>query len=461
MNRFFTLIGVGILFVILTSFLKLFQSVTIDMNMPEVIEAGTEITVNVTINKGDVSGFARFEHELPVGFTARSQSSANANFSFQNQKVHLVWFRLPDHDEINISYVITANERLMGSIDMGAQFSFIENNDRRSVNTRSRALAINPSPNISPEDRIDVNDYARIASIEAEARGSGSTVAFRQRPVWMEEERFYLVTLLINRDAARNYSKIEETVPAGFTATNLDSKGGIFEFNNRTQVARIIWQNLPLESYFTVTYRLIPAGGVAAPSVNISGIFAFMIDERTFETEVIERNEVLAGLSRNQLDAILRDVNIRSSEHPSSQLADVPPSDTAVPPSSTIVTPPPTQREQPPTTVSQRPVNNDMFTLRPEQGIYYRVQIAAGHRPVNIPTYFRNHRIEQDVMREDHEGWWKYTIGSLRQYSDARDLRVHVSNTSTINDAFVVAYNDGRRITVQDALMALNQRWVR
>ena len=474
MNRFLLLTGLGILFVIITSFLRIFQSVTVSVSVPDVIEAGTEITVNVTINKGNVTGFGRFEQQIPSGFTVKSGNSANAIFNFQDQKLQLVWIGLPAHDEINISYVITANERLKGDVSLGGEFYFIENNGPRMASAGSNNLSITPSPRVSLENQIDVNDFARIASIESEALGSGSTIAFRQRPVWIEDERFYLVTLLINRDAARSYAKIEETIPDGFTAVNLDSKGGIFQFRN--QQAVINWQNLPLESYFTISYRLIPNDGQQSPT-NISGTFAFMITDRTFEIEIIERSEALAGMSRTQVDALLRDVNVRASA-PSQFIAsnNTPTSpsqngnqpnniannnqtqrpSTVQPPSSpTNVQPSPPNRQQ------VAPPNNERFRLQPQEGIYYRVQIAAGRNPVNVPVYFRGHRVTQDVMWENHEGWFKYTVGPLSQYRDARDLRVNINNTTNIEDPFVVAYNDGRRITVQDALMALNQTWVK
>ena len=463
MNRFYKLIFTGVLFIIFTSFFWIFQTgVTISMDAPDTIEAGTEVTVNVTINKGRVSGHARYQQELPAGFTARSDNSAHAIFSFQDQKVTLMWVGLPSQDEIKFSYKIIADERLTGSIDLDGTFGYIDNNDRHYANVRPKMVAINPSPNVSPEMRVDVNDFAIRASMAAAAVESGQTVAFRQQPVWMEEDRVYLVTLLINKDAARKYAKIEETVPAGFTATNLDSKGGIFTFRN--QVASIIWMDLPLEPYFTVTYILIPQdGAVAASAINISGLFTFIISERTFESAIIERSETLASLDREQLNRILSGATIHSSEQrpltadsqtsaPSTPTTVTPSTSTTVTPSTPTTVPPST-----PTTV----LPSRSYILSPEEGIYYRVQIAAGHRPVNVPQYFRNYRLQYDVMREDHEGWFKYTVGSFAEYKDARDYRVHTSNTTTINDAFVVAYNDGRRITVQDALMALNQQWIR
>jgi len=93
-----------------------------------------------------------------------------------------------------------------------------------------------------------------------------------------------------------------------------------------------------------------------------------------------------------------------------------------------------------------------------ETGINYKVQIGAYRRNLNI-SYFKKVRVSEEISLEINNGLNKYIIGSHSAYKEARDHRVRIWQNTPIHDAFVSAYNNGTRITVQEALMIANQKW--
>lgn len=94
------------------------------------------------------------------------------------------------------------------------------------------------------------------------------------------------------------------------------------------------------------------------------------------------------------------------------------------------------------------------------QNVYFRVQISAGHKLVNTKYYFNKLKIRDNVIVEQIAGWYKYTIQKFESYVSAKNQRNSIWEDSPLRDAFVVAYNGRKRITVQEALMITNQKWV-
>jgi hypothetical protein len=95
-----------------------------------------------------------------------------------------------------------------------------------------------------------------------------------------------------------------------------------------------------------------------------------------------------------------------------------------------------------------------------EKGVSYKVQILAAHRVVDKSYLKKTFSFEEDYNIEHHNGWVKYTTGSYAQYKDARDARVKITSESNkLPGPFVTAYNDGERITVQEALLISKQLW--
>jgi len=90
----------------------------------------------------------------------------------------------------------------------------------------------------------------------------------------------------------------------------------------------------------------------------------------------------------------------------------------------------------------------------PEGGeVIFRVQIAA-HTVTLTDQYIRTFYTGQDSVIEVHEGkWFKYQIGSFDNYKSADSLRI----SCRVPRAFVVAYQEGRKLTIKKALAIIQE----
>lgn len=443
------------------------------IELPSEINAGKEIKVQVTINKGDLQGFSRFQVELPAGLSATNVASANADFSFKDQKVRFIWLRLPDEPTITIAFNIHCLEQLKGTFEVQGKFSYIEENERKNIEVQPQSVAIVPSPIIDPGLLVDIHDFGRMALPQLGPQG-GQVACIRQKPVWSEANKEYQVTLLVNKESLQKFAKIEENVPAGYTAVSTDKKEGIFTFKDGK--IKFLWMNMTTDPYFTVSYKLIPQKNTKlAQSPALSGVFSYIENDKPKSINIVEREVSLANLTPDMVKNILSEPVYLASNNITNSQTITPvdkvstlPQDKVIAPkteTNTITTDTKTSTELarntvkvPKTTV---PASNqdESDLLDTQNGIYYRVQLAAGHKPVNIKSYFRKYKLENRVLKENHDGWIKYSVGSFDVYKDAHDYRVHIWNTTPIADAFVAAYNSGKRITVQEALMVANHKW--
>ncbi len=69
------------------------QEVEISIDHPNEVKAGEVFEVTVTIKKGTLTDYSRFSQDLPLGLTATNVSSPNADFSFDNQRIRIIWLK--------------------------------------------------------------------------------------------------------------------------------------------------------------------------------------------------------------------------------------------------------------------------------------------------------------------------------------------------------------------------------
>jgi len=422
----------------------LFQGeVAVTINAPAEVVAGTDFEVQVTISKGELQSFSRLLQDLPAGLQVSPVVTSNANFSHKEKRALFIWLRLPEENQFTVTYKIKADKRLKGDFSIGGKFSYIDENERRSVNVESNNISILPSPDIDPGLIVDIREYEKLVVPYIQTDITDPMIAcVRQAPQKSADGRSYIVNLIVSKERKEKFAKIEEKVPRGFRAESINERDAIFTFKNNT--AKFLWMNLPASSFFTISYKLIPTVS-SAKVTNLTGKFSYLEEDKTISIDIKQTQQDLANInSPEELNNLIQGL----SQEAIASIEDV----------STVITKR-VEIKSKKRTVRKEPKSNLRYLLEPEDGIYYRVQIAAGHQPVNIKRYFRKYKLDKEVRKELHEGWHKYSIGSFSVYKEARDYRVHIWNTTVISDAFVSAYNNGQRITVQEALMIANQKW--
>jgi len=439
--------------------------VTVKMESPETVTAGTVFKVRLVFSKSDIQSFSRFYQDIPDGLQVEPQKSANADFSFQDNRIRLIWLKLPETDTFSVEYTIRPDPRLKGKFTLKGVFSYIDNNERKSCDVEPAEITINPSPDIDPNLIVDINDF-RKKGISPVPMPSAGYPAVCLRGISGGKEG-YLVTLLVDKEKLSSFAKIEETIPPGYIAVAEEKNGAIFTF--RDGMAKFLWMNLPSSQEFTVSYRLSSESGHTA-GLKMNGTFSYIEDNKTHSVPVTDAGTIPPDIDKAGVEKFLLAYRQNQLKQPlqeqTQDMAMQKETSTTVTASSVKATAggkvPVAKsgvKKNTPTrgTILAEGIPTG-FNLLPEYGIYYRVQIAAGHRLVNIMRYFRKLDIHEEIRTEMHEGWFKYSVGSFDSYKEARDYRNYICKATGVKDAFVIAYNQGKRITVQESLMISNHK---
>ena len=84
----------------------------------------------------------------------------------------------------------------------------------------------------------------------------------------------------------------------------------------------------------------------------------------------------------------------------------------------------------------------------PSGQIIFKVQIAATKSPMSNDDVNNLYNGSEQVQEQQEEGWYKYSIGNVTSYQQA----VQLKKQSDVTDAFIVAYMNGRKLNLYQAM---------
>lgn len=126
--------------------------------------------IKITINKGNIKGFARYTDVLPTGLTAKAEEKDGSSFFIDGSSIKFVWSNVPEKETLVISYKLSGN--LTSVVTLNGDFSFTENN--QVVSKSMEPQSIQPDIPVSTVNNSNVTKES-IAETSMQAR---QTVVF-------------------------------------------------------------------------------------------------------------------------------------------------------------------------------------------------------------------------------------------------------------------------------------------
>ena len=108
-------------------------SVSATYTLPDTLIAGIPFEVGLKLNRGNSAGIARIQQEWPLGFSINEVENAGAIFSMSKSQLQFLWITLPQQNEMNIRFEVSANKEYSGYIEIPTVFIYLENNIRKEL----------------------------------------------------------------------------------------------------------------------------------------------------------------------------------------------------------------------------------------------------------------------------------------------------------------------------------------
>ncbi len=442
------------------------DGVVIDHNLPATLQPGEKTIVSVNINKGEVTGFAKLQLEIPAGLTARAIKKSGASFTFSGQKAKFIWMTLPDKQEFQVEYELEAGSTVNGSKVIEGQFSYIKQNERVDYDIAPQIINVGDVVVENTEDTSNQESETVASSTTSSVTTSDARATRVFTPVGDGE---YFVEVSAEDVVTDGFAKLVEEITPGYAIKEESAGESIVTVEDNS--IKFVWFEIPSDPSYSVSYMLTRTTASSAPEID--GKFSFVQNNETAEVAVIHQEivsardfggaEDLADETETEAVEQTQEIVENTTENTETESSVSDAQDNA-----DNVTSTQTQEKNNVNTNTSSSEDEVIATTEetisnipdPENGINYKVQLAATHKYIAANTFKKNNGISESIQTENHEGWTKFVTGSHAEYKQARDARNEITATyKKLRGPFVTAYNNGERITVQEALMISKQKW--
>jgi hypothetical protein len=437
---------------------------------PVKIGNNQDTEVKIIIEKNDFSGPGRLRLDFSSaeGIVVKEKRNDGSSFTFKNNEALFIWYDLPNEKNIEITYVISANENVTGMKKIIGDFSFINDNERKQLELDDLIFEVDPNIKIEEKEDVLINNIASVKSLRfIDKVDSG-----------------YVVTINTTIKNHKGFARIKDQLPLNASALAIETDGAVFK--NIDGYAKFIWSEIPEnKENITVKYQIVNTTSIDT-SFSLYGVYSseklisegfnngIPIDTTTYnpllENLIVETiSDNVAIEEKTEPDVITENLEIAEKIDSGKEVNPKLPIEEEIINENELsdssikeVTDETEEKLKNKTTIEAEVktiVKNVITSKKINTNVQYKVQILAGHKIVSSDYIAKKFNFKESYDIESHLGWIKYTVGSHSEYKEARNAR-NIISKKDFPGPFISAYNYGERISVQEALIVSKQNWI-
>lgn len=300
------LIYINIIFLSAISFFTA-GDITVSSNIPATAKPGESFEISLTVNKGDLKDFAKIQYSIPAGATATPIDVEGGDFKVVSDMVKITWMTMPSEATFTVKFKVTTTKETTGAIALNGKFSHILNGEPKDVYFKqssvniSNTAAVAATPSNAPSTATTNNTTATATEPNTTTTNNTTTASTSNNVVSakrilsaqnVNNGGTFTVEILVTKNDVTGYAKIQDNLPVGFTAEEIDSYGGQFTIEDGK--VKILWMTIPTAAVFKVKYKVTVDNTVKGKQ-KIDGFFSYLPDQ-TSDTKVnIATSEIIVG----------------------------------------------------------------------------------------------------------------------------------------------------------------------
>lgn len=115
------------------------------LNCKRVVKSvsGKEVKIEITIDKDQMTGFARLAEVIPAGAEIKYAKSEGGSFTVQDNRLKFIWMALPNQKQITVSYTLNTASLKEGNYDINGKFSYVVGEQTKEYELAPTAFNIN------------------------------------------------------------------------------------------------------------------------------------------------------------------------------------------------------------------------------------------------------------------------------------------------------------------------------